>query len=576
MIVEWTTRLQELMQQDLNSETDAVFKPIATEFEQLILSDKKEKLAAFLAEESDRTEEDFEYKIPEEYSALQELIKQYRQKKKEAREARAQQERDNYKKKTAILEKIKEITGNEENIGKAFNQFNELKDTWNTIGRVPGNQHKELMNDFHRVVDEFYYNISLYKDLKEYDFKKNLQAKKDLVTKLNTLPALTSIKELDQQTKAIQSEWYEIGPVPKDEFENLKISFKEALTACFNKIKELKDQLVKEQADNLLKKQELVAKAKEVVAEQPEQAKQWEKVTEELKLIQDNWKKIGFGPKKENEEVWQELRALCDDFFERKKIFYASFRDEQHKVKQQKEQLIEEAKKWQNSTDWKTATDKLLLIQKKWKNAGAASQRDENKLWKEFRSVCDVFFEAKKAHFKLQDESQKENLTLKEALIKELKAFKPEKGNNADAEKLKEYNDKWNAIGFIPKANISSINKSYENELNRIYEMLGLDKASIENEKFESKIKAWYNDPNGVSLIRKEQDFIRKKIADLEQTKVKYENNLGFVTTENAEKNPLLKGVLSKIEETNKAIEAEKEKLKTIRVLKPKGNAEHA
>lgn len=570
MIKEWTDRLQTIMQQDLNNETDAIFKPIAAEFEQALIADKKEKLSVFLAEEEDRTEEDFAYKASDEMLAVQELIANYRAKKKAIREERAKQERENYIAKKAIVEKIAKITAEEENIGKAFSEFKSLQEKWNEIGRVPGDQHKDIMAEYYKAVEDFYYNISLYKDLQEYDFKKNLVAKTALVENLKTLPSLTNIKELDTNTKALQQEWYELGPVPKENYEELKAAFKAALDNAYSRIKELKEIQEKEQLVNLEKKTALLEKVKATAAFENKDAKQWDKSTNLIKELQEEWKTIGFGPKKENEAIWQELRAVCDDFFDRKKAFFALYREEQNKIKAVKEQLIAEANKWKDSDNWKVATDKFLNLQERWKKAGAASQRDENKLWKDFREACDAFFNHKKAHFESQDNEQKENLVAKEALLKTIEAFKTGKDKKADLAQLKSFTEQWNAIGRIPKNKLDAINSAYHKAMDTHFGALDIDSATIEKEKFEAKIKGWYQDENGEQFIAKEQDFIRKKIGELNNVKAQYENNMAFISTANADKNPLLKGALKQLDETNKAIEFQKEKLKLIRELKPK------
>lgn len=570
MIKEWTDRLQELVQQELNNETDAIFKPIAAAFEEALATEKKDKLATFLAEEDDRTEEDFSFKPSEEMALVQQLIADYRAKKKAIREERAKQERENYISKKAIVEKIAKITQDQENIGKAFNDFKALQEKWNGLGRVPGDQHKAIMAEYYKAVEDFYYNISLYKDLQEYDFKKNLVLKTALVEKIKALPALTSIKDLDANTKALQQEWYDLGPVPKENYEALKETFKLALDAAYARIKELKAQQESEQLVNLEKKKALLEKVKSVVAFENKDAKHWDKSTASLKALQDEWKTIGFGPKKENEAVWNELRTVCDTFFDNKKVFFAGHRKEQDQIKEVKQKLIAEAIKWQTSENWKTATERYLNLQERWKKAGAASQRDENKLWKEFRDACDAFFNHKKSHFQQQDQEQAENLTKKEALLSTMEAFKVGKDQAKDLEELKGFMEQWNAIGHIPKNKLDKINGAFRTKSDELFNALGMDAQTLEKEKFESKIKGWYQDENGMTFIAREQDFIRQKISELNAVITQYENNMSFISTQNAEKNPLLQGALKKLEETNEAIAFQKEKLKLIRELKPK------
>ncbi|MFT6845784.1 MAG: hypothetical protein ACJAUV_001983 [Flavobacteriales bacterium] len=573
MTKEWTDRLQELLQQELNIETDAIFKPIAAAFDEALQADKKEKLAIFLAEEEDRTDNDFSFKASDEMLAIQTLIASYRAKKKAIREEKAKQERENYIAKKAIVEKIAKITQDQENIGKAFGEFKTLQEKWTNTGRVPGDQHKNITADYYKAVEDFYYNISLYKDLQEYDFKKNYTQKIAVVAQIKELVALTSIKELDANAKDLQQQWYDLGPVPKEHFETLKIEFKLALDAAYAKIKELKAIQEKEQVVNLEKKQALLEKIKEVVAFSNKDAKQWDKSTANLKVLQDEWKTIGFGPKAENELIWQELRTLCDVFFDNKKGFFAEHRADQNKIKELKEKLIEDAKKWQESTDWRTATDKFLKLQENWKKAGAASQRDENKLWKEFRTTCDQFFNHKKAHFESQDAEQVENLAKKEAVIADLTFFKLSKDKNADLQSIKDFMNTWSTIGHIPKKKLDQVNGAYRAKIDELFSALDIDAATLEKEKFEAKIKGWYQEDNGDTFIAKEQMFIRKKIDELITVKAQYENNMAFISTANAEKNPLLKGAMKELEQTNSQIELQKEKLKIIRTLKPKAES---
>src|SRR5690606_32796247 len=233
-----------------------------------------------------------------------------------------------------------------------------------------------------------------YKQLKEHDLKRNLQMKQEVIQKLQALKDLPTIKEVETHLKALQNDWEDIGPVSNEEWEKLKDEYWKAVHACYSKINTFYEEQRTILNENLNKKRALVTVLKEYIDQLPEKqdTKFWDKATAHVLQIQEDWKKIGFGPRKENEELWVAFREQCDRFFELKKNYFASLQEVFDQIAQKKKEIIEKAHALKESTDWKNTANQLVKLQKQWKDLGNSGPRFEQKLWKQFRAACDVFF----------------------------------------------------------------------------------------------------------------------------------------------------------------------------------------
>jgi hypothetical protein len=257
--------------------------------------------------------------------------------------------------------------------------------------------------------------------------------------------------------------------------------------------------------------------------------KKWQEKTAEIIALQNQWKLIGFVPKEQIAVVWKEFRATCDTFFEHKRAYFNQKHEEQETHKNHKLQLLEEAETWKENTDWKAGTEKFISLQKKWKETGAAHQRDENKLWRKFRAACDHFFQARNAGKDKDQAEEAENLVAKTKLLEEIEAFVPDPAQSTEGVKtLKTFSDRYREIGHVPFRDKDKINKAYRNLLDEKFSLLKVDRKVKEKIRFEEKIDLLKSSDAKERLVQKEKDFLRNKISKLESEINQYENNLGF------------------------------------------------
>jgi hypothetical protein len=474
-------------------------------------------------------------------------------------------EKENLRHKKSLVEKLQGVIENEENIGAAYNAQKEIHETWKKIGDIPRDKRDEIQRDYSRMLEIFFHNMKIYQELKDHDFHRNTQLKLALINQLETLKNSANVKDMESALRTIQNEWEEIGPVQNDEWEKLKTNYWDAVRAVYEKINQFYNERRNIQLDNLEKKKDLLTQVNQLNEKLTENltAKHWETATETLLKIQANWKTIGQAPKKENEEIWKTFRAACDVFFEAKKGFYKDIEAHQTEIADKKRKLIEEAKKIQNSTDWRSTSEKLIRLQKEWKNSGNAGQRFENKLWSEFRATCDVFFNARETNLKEQEAELITNLESKKQILELLTNFVASGEKLTDLNALKEFADSWKAIGSVPAEGRDELYQSYKKILDAHYEKLQIDPAEKELIIYKARFESLPAGTDRIQSIQREKTFIRKQIDQLNAEINQMENNLSFFAKSKGA-DALRKEVDGKIQQIHQRISVFKQKLKAI------------
>lgn len=534
-------------------------KPVETEepAETNVVSAEIENIEE--SEEIKQESEEFEYVPNEHDEALEEAIATYKERVKEHGQKIAAEQKKNLEDKKAILTELKSLVQDEENISKAFQTFNELSEKWQGIGNVPGDKFQDLNDDYRKTRDDFFYNMSIYKQLRENDLLINEKKKVDLVEKIKLLKDVESIRECDAKLKEYRKEWDEIGPATRENYERLGDEFFGVFREIIEKIQKHYDLQREKQEENLALKAKVLEELKEALVDEPTQHNAWVSRTQIVLDLQAKWKTIGFGPKKENEELWQEFRGLCDLFFEKKQNYYSSRKETQQKSKDIKTALVQKAKEHEESTDWKKSTEALIQLQKEWKAAGPTYQKEEQSLWGSFRKSCDSFFNRKKEFFGNQDEIQSENLKAKKALIETIKAHELTGTKNVDLEKLRAFSDEWRAIGFVPRKNIQEINDLYHQALDAKYDKLKLDEKERSILQYKERISSIKKSSGGNHDLRREKRLMLDKIDRLKSRITQYENNVNFFSGAGAEK--MKKDIEKKVISARREIDEIKAKL---------------
>jgi hypothetical protein len=455
---------------------------------------------------------------------------EFREKDRAQRELVATEQKNNLEKKREILANLKALIKDEENIGKAFGNFKELSDEWNAIGKVPGDKHREIQDDFIRLRDDFFYNINIYKELKEHDLRINEKKKVDLIALVKAVNPEMPIRELDLEVRSLQSKWMEIGPSPRETYMQMADEFFGVCRDLISKIKDHYNELQKEQDVNLEKKKALVVQLDSVVDLDIQNHGTWKKKTDEVLALQEAWRNIGFARKVDNEVVWEEFRGKCDKFFSAKQAFYDSRREIHNESKKTKEALIAKAKELSISKDWKETTQAFIGLQEEWKKVGPAAHFEEQKLWNEFRAACDVYFKAKKVHFGSMDKQQEENLKLKEVLVEQINNFELSGNKQDDIATLKEFSTNWHEIGHVPKRDLQAVYDKYNAALDVKYLQLNVNNEERSILTFQQRI-----DGSSQGQLNKERGFILGKVEKIQGVIRQYENNMLLFTGKGAD-----------------------------------------
>lgn len=467
--------------------------------------------------------------------------------------------------KRALIKRLSEIVTTEENIGAAFSAFKEIQEEWKTIGDIPRDSRNDIQKEYSKLIEDFFYNINIYKQLKDHDFHRNHQLKLEVIQKLKNLQKEESIKEIEAQLKQLQNDWEDIGPVPNEEWEKLKESYWTEVRSLYNRINRFYEDRRAAQQENLKKKQELVTEITELMTTQQDwkTIADWDKKTNEVLALQERWKTIGYGPKKENEAVWKDFRAVCDQFFDAKKDFFSEINKKFDAVAEKKKELIDKVNKLKTSTQWKETANQIIQLQKRWKELGHAGRKNEQKLWKQFRASCDEFFNARQKYFDEKDQAYEENLVKKQAILKEIEAYELPEDKSKALEDLRNFSTRFNEAGLVPMKVKNEIYNAYKKAMDGLYSKLKIEGEEKETIMFEAKIETLKGSPNAARLLNNLKFDLRKEIDKQKKEIVQLENNLGFFANSKGAET-LKKEVEKKVKRAHDKIEMIKKKIKMI------------
>ena len=484
------------------------------------------------------------------------LLDTFHQRVNDVRRKRAQEEADNLAAKRAVMDEMKRLIAEEENIGSAFQRFKELQEQWKTIGNVPARDYRDLQSDYSHLLDDFFYNIRIYKELREHDLRKNTALKQALASDMESLAQEDNIKELEGKVREYQEKWHQVGPVSQDEWEALRDRFWNATRIVYDKVHEHYRARRAEHEANLAAKQGLVEKVRTLMdGLEAAGAKEWRALTDQVLELQGAWKQIGFATKKENEKVWREFREACNAFFAAKKSFFDELKDQYREVREKKQALLEEAEQLKDSTAWRQTADRLKALQAAWKEAGSAGPRDEHKLWSRFREACDGFFQARKAHFKEQDAAQAEHVKARNELIAEIEGFTLTGQRQADIDALKAFSQRWMECGRVSPRDYDKLNERYRAALDGQYDQLKLEAEERRQMRFQGHLEELKGAPDGKDRLDREQRIVRRKIQDMEQEMRQMEQNLGMFNFKSASGEQMRRDIEKRMERTKEEVE---------------------
>jgi len=525
-------------------------------------SEIQEQKLAFIAEGNE--EELFEPQEDESEIELKDLLREYKNLRAELNKKQEAVKEENYFRKLTIIEEIKSLINSEESINMTFQEFNNLQDKWKGIGQVPQSRVKDLWENYHYHVELFYDFVKINRELRDLDLRRNLDEKTKLCKEAEELAAsdteaLSTFRELQK----LHESWREIGPVPRENKQELWERFKVATTLINKRYQQFFEQERSFQKEQLKKKLELCEQAEQHSGFSSDNPREWNDITEKVIALQEAWKNSGFGPRKENARVWERFRAANDAFFQNKRNFWNKSKDQLNKNLAIKLEICEQAEKLKETDDWKATTDKLIALQKKWKEVGPVPRKQSELIWKKFRSACDEFFNRKTTYFSGVTGDQDENFKAKKALIAEIENFKATGNPREDIETLKKFQERWTEIGFVPFRKKEELQARYHALIDGHFDQLKLDDQDMGLYKFKSKIEHLASQPRGWLKINMERDRCAQHLKQLEIDINTLANNVGFFGSSKGAQS-LIQGVNSQMDKIKTQIDYLKAKLKII------------
>ena len=474
------------------------------------------------------------------------LYNQYKKERAEYNRQLDAEREENLAKKLAVIEDLKALVEEQGDMKDAFPKFREIQNRWREIGPVPQQNFRDVNDTYQLYVEKFYDLVQINRELRDLDFRKNLEAKTEFCEQAEALAESEDVVGAFKELQKLHEQWKEFGPVAKEFRDSIWERFR-AATSVINKRYQAHFEGMKEQqAANLAAKIALCERVEAIAEQEISSSNEWNVLSKEIEAIQAEWRKIGFATRKDNQKVYDRFRAACDKFFSRKREYYSEFKDSMNENMAKKLAIIEQAEALKGSTDWKKTSDILIELQKQWKEIGAVPRKKSEQLWKRFRAACDAFFNERDKQARPENDYYG-NLRLKRALIEEIEAYVSVDAE-ADAEAARGFAERWNAIGFVPFKEKEAVGAAY--------------KAAM-----QSKFPEWGRGgrrEGGRGPVREqrrnapltEKDKLTLKYNQLQQDIQTYENNIGFFG--------LSKGAEQLKAQMQERIDAAKEDLKKL------------
>ncbi|MBO4801125.1 MAG: DUF349 domain-containing protein [Bacteroidaceae bacterium] len=511
--------------------------------------------------ESGGAPEDWRAEIDGAEENFKAIMNNIRQRRAEIAEALERQKAENLEKKQAIIERIKELATSPEDVSQHFDEFKQLQAQWKELGAVPAERATEIWKNYQHHVEQFYDLLKLNIEAREYDFKKNLSAKERLIELAEKLADEEDIIAAFNKLQSLHAEYKEIGPVAKDLRDQIWERFKAASTIINKRHQEHFEGIKAQEEESLQKKTEMCERVEGINPEELTSFAQWDEKTKEVIAMQAEWKTLGFSGHKQNNIIFDRFRAACDRFFSAKAEYFHSIKDEQSENLEAKRRLVEEAEALQDSTEWRSTSDKLIELQKQWKTIGAVPRKYSEQLWKRFTAACDHFFEAKNEATAGQRAEEKENLEAKRSIIQQLQALAADTAS-ASLERVKELQAQWNETGHVPFREKDRLYKQYRAVADELYKHFGASQTRRRLEGFQRSVRQAV--AKGESTLSRERERLLRLFETRKAEIQTYENNLNFLNAKSKSGNSLVAEMNRKVEKLREELDLLASKIRAI------------
>lgn len=492
----------------------------------------------------------------EEFKTLMNTVRE----RKAAQAAAEEEERNkNLTRKLALIEELNTISADTDNVNRAFPRVKEIQAEFKEIGEVPATEATDLWKNYQGAVEQFYDQLKVNKDLRDYDFRKNLELKTLLCEEAEKLNEEEDIVLAFKRLQNLHDEWRQAGPVAKEVREEIWARFKDASTLVNKKYQGFFEERKARELENEKAKTEICERVEALDFTTLKTYSAWDEMTKQILAAQEDWKKLGFASRKVNNTLFARFRAVCDKFFTLKAEHYREMKDELAANLAKKTALCEKAEALKDSTDWKKTADELVRLQKEWKTIGTVPKKHSDNIWRRFQAACDSFFQSRKANLSESRAAEQVNLKAKREVIAALKEI-PLDANRAETmPRVKELQAKWQSIGHVPMREKDKLYDEYRAACDNLYNRLGRDRGG--RSRFEDVINEMGADEQ--KLYRERERILRA--FEIKRNELKtYENNLGFLSSKSKSGDSMVREMERRIQRIKDDLASIEEKIKLI------------
>ncbi|GHT39237.1 hypothetical protein FACS189437_02020 [Bacteroidia bacterium] len=495
-------------------------------------------------------EEDFTTEEDKLEDKLKDLLTVFREKRASIVAEAEKIKEENLVAKKNIIEQLKELIESQDDFYKVYNEFKKLQQQWKEIKQIPQSAVNDLWKEYQHYSEKFYDLLKINNEMRDYDFKKNLELKQSLCEAVERLDEEKDVISAFYQLQKLHQEWREVGPVAREWREEIWARFKKASSVINKKHQEHFDGLRDFEQRNLDEKTALCEEMEKIDYALLTSFKEWDEKNKQVLELQDKWKTIGFAPKKQNVKIFERFRGACDIFFQKKSNFYKGFKETMDANMEKKKTLCEKVEALKESRDWKDATEKMIALQKEWKTIGPVSRKHSDAIWKRFISACDHFFEQKNTHFSSQKTEEVENLKKKKEIIANINAIDETLPANEAITQLREYMAQFNTVGFVPFRDKDKIYKEYRTSVDKQFDRLKIDESERRLQSFKSNLNdiTGHSGERSKNRVLNERDKLMRNYERLKSDIQTYENNIGFLSVSSKGGGGLVKEMQRKIE----------------------------
>lgn len=552
--------LKALAQKDASDISAEEVAHLKQKFYAIRNEEQRHEREAFVA--AGNAEEAYEPATDEVETEFKEVLTTIKEKKAEQRAAIEAEQQQNYERKKAIVDKLLEMSADADNVNRVFPQVREMQNEFKEIGEVPAPVAAELWKNYQDAVEKFYDQLKINKELRDYDFKKNLAEKEALIAEAEKLSGEEDVITAFHKLQSLHEQWRQIGPVPKEVREEIWGKFKDISAEINKKYQAFFEERKAQERQNEEAKIALCERIEALDFNSLNTYAAWDEMTKQIIAAQEEWKKVGYASRKSNNTLFARFRETCDKFFAAKAEFFRHMKDVLAQNLERKIALCERAEALKDSTEWRKTADELAALQKEWKTIGAVAKKHSDQVWKRFLAACDYFFDQKKKNSSGTRRTERANLEQKREIIDKLKAIDIKTEDRAEAiKKVKDLQAEWQSVGHVPFGEKDAVYTSYREICNHLYEKLDMSQRGSRMASFENTINEIGNDQN--KLYRERERLMRiyeQRKGELQT----YENNLGFLSAKSKNGDSMLRDMNRRMQRIKDDLQDLEKKIKVI------------